>query len=119
MAVDDTEITTLVADTPDERRQGLKEVTDVPDGADGMLFAYAEPSVVTYGMFEVVVPLDIWFFDPEGVLIGSAEMEPCPVEPCTAYASPGAVSWVLETVAGEFDFPPGSVLSGAPSGESG
>ena len=117
--VDDTEIGVLIADESEERRQGLKEVTEVPEGADGMLFTYASPTFVTYGMLDVVLPLDIWFFGPDGALIGSGEMAPCAAEPCTSYGSPGPVSWVLETVAGEFDFPMGATLSGAPSGESG
>jgi uncharacterized membrane protein (UPF0127 family) len=119
VSVDDTDLEVLVADTLDERRQGLKEVSEVPDGADGMLFSYATPSFVTYGMLDVVIPLDIWFFGPDGALIGTTEMAPCPAEPCTDYGSPGEVSWVLETPAGVFDFPIGAVLSGAPSGESG
>ncbi len=119
MRVDDTEIAVLIADTPEERRQGLKEVTEIPGEADGMLFSYSTPTFVTYGMLDVVLPLDIWFFGSDGALIGSTEMVPCPVEPCTSYGSPGLVSWVLETPAGEFDFPPGAGLSGTPSGESG
>lgn len=117
--MDGTTLEVLVADNLDERRQGLKDVSEVPNGGDGMLFAYSTPSFVTYGMLDVVIPLDIWFFDADGALIGTTEMTPCPAEPCTDYGSPGEISWVLETPAGVYEFPIGAVLSGAPSGESG
>jgi hypothetical protein len=119
VTIDDSTLGVVVADTVEERRQGLKEVSEIPQGGDGMLFTYPEPTFVTYGMLDVVIPLDIWFFGPDGALIGTTEMTPCPAEPCATYGSPGEVSWVLETMAGVYDFPIGAVLGGAPSGESG
>jgi uncharacterized membrane protein (UPF0127 family) len=117
--VSGAQISVLVADSPEERQQGLKEVGAIPGGADGMLFVHDTPSQVNYVMLEVPIALDIWFFDPYGVLIGSTEMSPCPAEPCARYPSPGEVSWVLETVADAFQFEEGAVLTGAPNGETG
>jgi hypothetical protein len=117
--VSGTQISVLVADSPEERQQGLKEAEVIPGGADGMLFVHDNPSQVNYVMLEVPIALDIWFFDPDGVLIGSTEMSPCPAEPCALYPSPGEVSWVLETVADAFQFEEGAVLTGAPNGETG
>ncbi|HSO50334.1 MAG TPA: DUF192 domain-containing protein, partial [Acidimicrobiia bacterium] len=117
--VSGTQISVLVADSPEERQQGLKEAEVIPGGADGMLFVHDTPSRVNYVMLDVPIALDIWFFAPDGVLIGSTEMSPCPAEPCPLYSSPGAVSWVLETVAGTFRFEEGAVLTGAPNGETG
>jgi hypothetical protein len=111
-------ISVLVADSPEERQKGLKEAEVIPGGADGMLFVHETPSRVNYVMLDVPIPLDIWFFDPDGVLIGNMEMSPCPAEPCARYPSPGEVSWVLETVAGTFAFEEGAVLTGAPNGET-
>ncbi|MDP9494890.1 MAG: DUF192 domain-containing protein [Actinomycetota bacterium] len=113
------EIGVLIADSPEERQQGLKEADVIPGGADGMLFVYDTPSRVNYVMLDVPIALDIWFFAPDGVLIGGTEMSPCAAEPCPLYSSPGEVSWVLETVAGVFQFEEGAMLSGAPNGESG
>lgn len=117
--VADTRISVLVADSPEERQAGLRGADAIPGGADGMLFVYQTPASATYEMLDVPISLDIWFFDPDGALIGSAEMEPCPAEPCVLYASPGEVSWVLETPAGTYGFEEGSLLTGAPNGENG
>ncbi len=46
-------------------------------------------------------------------------MAPCPAEPCPLYPSPAEVSWVLETVAGVYEFEEGAVITDAPNGESG
>ena len=78
---------------------------------DGMLFVYDIETQATYGMLNTPMPLDIWWFDGDGVLLGTTEMEPCPFEPCVRYASPGPVRWVLETPRGAFDLEVGSVLS--------
>lgn len=109
----------LIADTPEERQAGLRGADEIPGGADGMLFVHDTPSYVRYVMLDVPIPLDIWFFDSEGALIGSAEMAPCAAEPCPLYPSAGEVSWVLETIAGSYEFGEGAVLSGAPNGENG
>lgn len=108
----------LIADTPEERQLGLTGVEVIPGGADGMLFVYETPAPVRYFMLDVPIALDIWFFDPDGVLIGGTEMAPCPAEPCPLYPSPADVSWVLETVAGVYEFDEGAALTGAPNGES-
>ncbi len=100
----------FVADTPELRRQGLRDVTDL-GGRDGMLFVYSEPSSAAYEMVDALIPLDIWWFDGDGVLLGSTRMEPCETEPCPVYASPGPIGWALETPAGERDFVPGVVIS--------
>ena len=100
-----------LADNPERRRQGLRDVEALPEGLDGMLFAFGEARPATFGMLDTLVPLDIWWFDADGRLLGSAEMQPCPEEPCTSFASPGPVAWALETPAGRFDFDPEARLS--------
>lgn len=109
----------LIADTPEERQTGLRGADEIPGGGDGMLFVHETPSYVRYVMLDVPIPLDIWFFDPEGALIGTTEMVPCAAEPCPLYASPGEVSWVLETIANAYEFELGARLSGAPNGDTG
>jgi len=91
----------------------------IPGGADGMLFVHDTPQQVTFVMLDVPIPLDVWFFDLDGALIGSAEMAPCPAEPCPLYASPGEVSWALETPAGVYEFEAVAVLTDAPNAENG
>jgi uncharacterized membrane protein (UPF0127 family) len=111
-----TELTVWVADGPSERSQGLRGVETLPAGIDGMLFVYRTPARVRYGMLDTPIPLDIWFFDVSGTLIGTSEMEPCPESPCPAYASPGEIGWVLETPLGEQEFTTFATISTVESG---
>lgn len=109
--VGDETLTVKVAETSEQRRQGLRAIEALPAGIDGMLFVFGEPVSTTFGMRDTLMPLDIWWFDEEGRLLGSAEMEPCPAEPCTDYGSPGEVAWALETRQGELELVPGDTLT--------
>ena len=104
-------LSVAMADTPERRQQGLRSVESLPRGLEGMLFVFGESRPATFGMLDTLLPLDIWWFDADGRLVGATEMQPCPEEPCTAFASPGPVSWALETPLGAFDFEPGAQLS--------
>ncbi len=104
-----------IADEPAERGSGLMEVEDL-GALDGMLFVYDAEAQATFVMLNTLIPLDVWWFDGDGLLIGTAEMDPCPFEPCVRYGSPGPVRWVLETPLGDFDFEMGSLLSNVESG---
>lgn len=104
-------LTVAMAETPQQRSQGLRGVEELPEGLDGMLFVFEEARPATFGMRDTLVPLDIWWFDANGRLVGSTEMEPCPSEPCPNYGSPGEVAWVLETPAGVVELAPGDTLT--------
>jgi len=108
-------LSVAIADEPEEKGRGLREVEDL-GRLDGMLFVYDTEAQATFGMLNTPMPLDIWWFDSEGVLIGTSEMEPCPFEPCVSFGSPGPVRWVLETPRGDFEFEMGSMLSTVESG---
>lgn len=109
--IGDQTLTVAVADTPSSRQQGLRDVEALPEGVDGMLFVFEETRPAVFGMLDTLIPLDIWWFDEGGALVGHTEMTPCPAEPCPDYASPGSVAWALETPAGEFVFAAGAMLS--------
>lgn len=104
-------LTVAVADTREERHQGLRGVEELPEGIEGMLFDFGDPTTTSFGMRDTLIPLDIWWFDGEGRLLGSTRMEPCASEPCPTYGSPGEIAWALETPAGEVDLSPGDSLS--------
>lgn len=104
-------LTVWVADTPEERARGLSGVERLPDDIDGMLFVFEEPTIRTFHMLETVIPLDIWWFDADGILLGSTTMEPCPVAPCPGYESPGLVTWALETPQGVVELVAGAFLT--------
>ena len=53
---------------------------------DGMLFVFPVPSSPSFWMKDTLIPLDIGFFDEDGVLIGVLTMDPCREEPCRGYA---------------------------------
>lgn len=112
----DNTLEVWVADDPDERRQGLRAVAELPEGIDGMLFVFPEPATPNFVMSETLIPLEVWFFDEQGLLVGSHEMTPCDAEPCPLYPAPGPVAWALETPLGERDFQSGDVLSTSVSG---
>jgi uncharacterized membrane protein (UPF0127 family) len=116
LAVGEETLNVWVADEPEERRQGLRAVAALPDEIDGMLFVFPEPTTPNFIMADTLIPLEVWFFDSEGSLIGSHEMTPCPADPCPLYPAPGPVGWALETPLGARDFQPGALLSTSASG---
>lgn len=91
-------------------------VSELPPGIDGMLFVYDQPRSATFHMLATPMPLDAWWFDEDGHLLGRTQMDPCPEEPCTDYGSPGPVMWVLETPHAEYEFGPGDNLSNVENG---
>lgn len=103
VVVGDDRLEVAVADTSAERSQGLRGAPDLGD-LDGMLFFHDAVGPVTYGMRDTLIPLDIWFIDAAGTIVGTSEMEPCDSEPCPSYPSPEPVLWVLETELGRYDF---------------
>jgi len=111
VAVGDEGLAVAVASTALQRNQGLSGVDELPRGLDGMLFSWSEPSSTSFHMRDVGFPLDVWFFDVDGSLIGSARMETCLDGACSSYATPGPVMWALETPAGVFSFAPGAILT--------
>lgn len=111
-----TRLTVWVADTPALRAQGLRDVEALPQDVDGMLFAWGTPANPVFVMRDTLIPLDIWWFGPQGDLLGVTEMRTCPDGDCILYNSPGVVAWALETPAGTYDFPPEAHLSTSVSG---
>jgi uncharacterized protein len=108
--IGDERLVVAVADTSAERSQGLRGAVDL-GGLDGMLFIHDAEGPVTYGMRDTLIPLDIWFIDTGGVIVGTSEMDPCDSEPCPSYPSPVPVLWALETELGRYDFSIGDTVS--------
>lgn len=111
VSVGDTGLEVWVVDDPGERSQGLRGVTGLPDDVDGMLFVFSPATTPTFIMEDTLIPLDLWFFDEAGDLIGWEGMVPCETDPCTRYPAPGVVGWALETPQGDYEFEIGDVLT--------
>lgn len=111
VSVDGRKLTVAVADESTERRQGLQGVDELPSGMDGMLFVFDEPTSTSFHMRTVGLPLDVWWFDAGGRLMGSAEMATCQIDECISYPTPGPIAWALETPAGDVSLSPGALLT--------
>jgi uncharacterized membrane protein (UPF0127 family) len=91
----------VVADSRDERVQGLRGVTDVSP-YDGMLFVLDDTTAGQFTMQDTLIPLDIGFYDAGGAPVGRIEMVPCPPEQseCPTYGPDAPFLLALETPAG-------------------
>jgi uncharacterized membrane protein (UPF0127 family) len=99
------EVCVWLADTPEERGRGLMFVTDLGD-AVGMVFAFDEPLIGSFYMFQTPTPLSIAWFGADGALVGSADMAPCldtPAGECPLYAPDDAYDLALEVFEGGLD----------------
>jgi len=103
ITVGDRAMTVAVADTPEQRSQGLMGVTDL-DGLDGMLFVFQTDSSVGFWMKDTLIPLDIAFFTVDGEFVDRLTMEPCTADPCPTYRPVGPYRFALEAPAGELSF---------------
>jgi uncharacterized membrane protein (UPF0127 family) len=96
------ELCLWLADEPDERGRGLMGVTDLGP-ADGMAFRYESPTTTAFFMLTTPLPLSIAFYAPDGSWLGAFDMEPCPQEPCTRYATPEGFTVAVEVPQGRLD----------------
>lgn len=88
-----------LADSPEERVQGLSGRREVPSGY-GLLFVFEEPGTPGFWMKDMYVPIDIIWLADDGTVLGIEEA----VSPATypqAFYPPEPVSLVLETRAYE------------------
>ena len=97
----DNELIVLVADSLNERTRGLSGLEQLPNGVDGMLFVFDRPTITSFTMEDTLIPLDVWYFDEDGHLIGSDAMVPCSSADCISYQPDAAITWALETPAGD------------------
>jgi uncharacterized protein len=90
----------LLAAVADQRQRGLMEVTDL-GGYAGMLFVWDADSSSSFYMRNTPTPLSIAWFDADGGLVSTADMDPCPdVEGCPTYPSGGSYRFALEVPQG-------------------
>ncbi|CAN5898758.1 hypothetical protein BH23ACT2_BH23ACT2_05560 [soil metagenome] len=100
------EVCVLTATTSAARSQGLMDVSDPGlGGYDGMLFEYDDETSGSFWMRNTLLDLSIAWFDGDGTLVSTADMEPCPDDvanaDCPRYAPDGAYRSALEVPQGE------------------
>lgn len=116
VAVDGAPWLVAVAQTGSTRRSGLMFVTDL-GSLDGMLFVFPRTTTGTFWMKDTLIPLDIAFFDVDGVYVDGFAMVPCTEDPCPSYTPSGSYRYAVEAAAGELaGVGPGSVLRAGPDG---
>lgn len=103
-----------VADTQDERAQGLRGRDGLGE-YDGMLFVFESDSNAKFTMSGVKFPLTIGFYEATaGNQVDAVDMEPCPDgKDCPAYGSKGPFRNALEVDRGEL--PAGAYTGGCPA----
>ena len=103
----------LLAETQDQRRQGLMGRRDLA-GYDAMVFRFPSESTDAFWMRNVPVPLTVAWFDGAGRFVSSADMVPCPGGDCPLYHPRGPYRFAVEVLAGELGrlgIGPGAVLA--------
>ena len=96
-----TEGCLLLADSDEERQQGLMGVTDL-GGFDGMLFEFPDQQPRSFWMRNTPMPLSIAFYDGAGGFISSADMSPCgDREDCPLTSSAAPAMYAVEVPQGK------------------
>jgi uncharacterized membrane protein (UPF0127 family) len=72
-----------IADTPDEREQGLMGREHLPEDL-GIVFLFEEPTTARFWMKDTLIPLSIAFYDDDRV-VAILDMPPCHADPCPTY----------------------------------
>jgi hypothetical protein len=97
----DATLSVEIADTSDERAQGLMDRDSLP-ADDGMAFVWDEPVDASFWMKDTLIPLSVAFWDEQGRIVGILDMEPCRADPCPTYSSPEPYVGAVEANLGWF-----------------
>jgi uncharacterized membrane protein (UPF0127 family) len=91
-----------IAETPEERVQGLRFRQDLPAGA-GMVFLPEEPELQAFVMEDTLIPLSVAWWDEGGRIVAIEDMDPCRADPCPLYGPHGETAGAVEVNQGFFD----------------
>lgn len=90
-----------IADTPDERAEGLMGRASLEADA-GMAFLWDQPIEARFWMKDTLIPLQVAFWDTAGRIVGLIEMTPCEADPCPTYGPDEAFVGAVEANTGWF-----------------
>lgn len=100
LVINDKSIQVELATTPRTQAYGLMNRLILPEN-QGMLFVFEKTQPLSFWMKNTKIPLDILYFNAEGVLVDFAEAVPCLNDPCPSYPSKVDGKYVLEIGKGE------------------
>jgi uncharacterized membrane protein (UPF0127 family) len=94
----------VLAKTDASRAKGLSGRATPLESDRGMLFVFDPPQEVSFWMKNTLIPLDIAFFNPEGLLLSIQHMavEADPSNPQKFFSPHAMTSTVLEVAPGAF-----------------
>ncbi len=92
-------ITVEIADSPEEREQGLMFRESLCSTC-GMLFIFPEENIQTFWMKNTKIPLDMIFISKDFRIVDITQAEPCTKDPCVRYTSQDQALYVLEVPQG-------------------
>lgn len=101
LTVGDTSINIQIADTPEEREQGLSDRPSLAD-TEGLLFVFDTPSNYGFWMKDMNFPIDIIWIREEGTIVG-VERAVSPHTYPEIFYPPEPVKFVLEVTSGFAD----------------
>lgn len=96
----DVALTIEVADSEEEREQGLMGREKLDDGT-GMWFVFEDEKVQYFWMKNMKISIDIIFLDKDKKAVKFYEnLKPCAMEKCPSYSSISPAMYALEVPAG-------------------
>jgi len=97
------EVCVWLADSSADRGQGLMGVTSLGT-PEAMAFVWDRPTSGAFFMFQTVTPLSIAWFDTDGLLVSTADMDPCLSDDsadCERFRADGQYVLALEVFQGD------------------